>query len=335
MNQAKEFNLLQKRDFGDLLQDSLLFVLKNAKIYLLSLIVFVGSIYLMIAVISAWLLGGMPDINSIFAGATDFESIMASMVEMTEQANFYPAITTIGILGFAASITLYGAVYGIIRAYHESPDGVVELRDVQVYVRDMFMPYLGLHLLTGLIYLGVLIVFGILFSAVFAMKSIGLGILLGVLMVCAMCYLYPIISLSFPARMQEDISSPTSISRAFKLIKGHWWETFGLLVIIGIVSGIVQGIVGAFGGVSAMVAGSEVMGMVTTISGSILNMLISGFVSTVMLTAFGLQYFNLQEEVHHEDSLIDEIGNDIGDLSDRGGLDSQDSDDESLTDGDN
>ncbi len=331
MDQAKEFNLLQTRDFGDLLQDSIRFVLRNARIYLLSLVVFVGSIYLMMAVASAVLIGGMLDFTSILQGGMDPEAMAESALRMFSSSSFVSAAITIGLLGLAATSTLYGAVYGIMRSYHESPDGVVELRDVQKYVRDMFLPYLGLYLLNVLIYVGIVIVFIILFAVAGAADSGLLGGLFFVLFLCALAYFYTILALSFPARMQENISSPTAISRAFRLIKGHWWQTFGVIAIIIIISLIVQWVIQIFGGMFAGLTGSGFMATMTIIGSAVVNMLISGFFSTVVLTAAGFQYFNLQEEEQHEDSLIDEIGAEMGD---RGLGDESDSDGDSVEDGD-
>lgn len=332
MDQAKEFNLLQTRDFGDLLQDSIRFVLRNARIYLLSLVVFVGSIYLMIAILSAWLLGGMLDLASYFqSGMMDPEALFENMMTDFGSTHFISSAFTIGLLAIAASVTLRGVVYGIMRAYHESPDGIVELPEVQRYVRDMFMPYLGLTFLTGLIIFGGALVFVLLFAVAGAMDSGVLAFILGLALVIGLIYVSVVFLLTFPARMQENISSPASISRAFQLIKGHWWQTFGVIFIIGLISVIIQLIVESFGGMFAGLTGGGFMGTMTIIGGAVISMLIGGFFSAVSLTAAGFQYFNLQEEEQHEDSLIDEIGAEMGD---RGLGDESDSDGDSVEDGD-
>lgn len=48
-------------------------------------------------------------------------------------------------------------------------------------------------------------------------------------------YLYPIFALIFPIMIFENSSFSYAFNKSFKLIKDNWWQTFGILFVIGII----------------------------------------------------------------------------------------------------
>lgn len=76
---------------------------------------------------------------------------------------------------------------------------------------------------------------------------IGLMIITGILSMIGMfvfilpgIYLAFALSISLPIYMFEKCDIGTAFSKAFKLIRGKWWSTFGLLVVCGIIAGVVS-----------------------------------------------------------------------------------------------
>lgn len=53
-------------------------------------------------------------------------------------------------------------------------------------------------------------------------------------------YLAVTLSLALPIFIFEDLGIGQSFSKSFKLIKGKWWSTFGLLLVTGIIASVVS-----------------------------------------------------------------------------------------------
>lgn len=75
-------------------------------------------------------------------------------------------------------------------------------------------------------------------GAVFVVMVLSLlaSIFAGALLLIPGIYLFVATSLSAPVRMAEDSTAGSAISRSMELVRDHWWQTFGILVLIGIVA---------------------------------------------------------------------------------------------------
>ena len=56
------------------------------------------------------------------------------------------------------------------------------------------------------------------------------------------------LSVAVPAFIIERTGATDSISRSWKLVSGHWWHTFGVIVVAAIIVGVISGILTAIGG---------------------------------------------------------------------------------------
>ncbi len=84
-------------------------------------------------------------------------------------------------------------------------------------------------------------------AAVKIPQLIGLMILIGLvsgigfmLFILPGIYLAVTLSLAFPILVFEDLGIGKSFGKSFKLIKGKWWSTFGLLLTTGIIASIIS-----------------------------------------------------------------------------------------------
>lgn len=109
-------------------------------------------------------------------------------------------------------ITVSGLSY--IRSYIEN-NGVVNFEDVSASTKEKFWSYVGLLFLSGLI--------------------VGIGMIL-----CLIpgIYLWVPLALSTCLLIFEKRSVGDSISYSFDFIKGHWWDTFGILLVIQLIIGV-------------------------------------------------------------------------------------------------
>lgn len=120
-------------------------------------------------------------------------------------------------------------------------------------------------------------------------------------------YVGIVLSLSFPSYVFVGTSVGASISRSFKLIKGKWWSTFGLLFVTGML-GMMVGYVFAIPYYILLIgkaiaapddpslAYSAYQGWEGALSASL--MLIGSYIGyLVPLIALAFQFFNLSERL--------------------------------------
>ncbi|MDQ2772672.1 MAG: hypothetical protein M3Y54_19475 [Bacteroidota bacterium] len=114
-------------------------------------------------------------------------------------------------------------------------------------------------------------------------------------------YMAVAFSLFFMVKLVEGQDFIGNCQRCLSLVKGKWWSTCGLLLVISLVMGIVAAVVGGMvGGLSYLLlqhiefggsGGRSVLTVVLTAVGGLLNLL----VYLPLMLAIAFQYFNLVE----------------------------------------
>jgi hypothetical protein len=78
---------------------------------------------------------------------------------------------------------------------------------------------------------------------------IALAVFLGFfLLIIGALIIWVFLSVAVPSFIIERTGATASMSRSWKLVSGHWWHTFGVILVAGIIAGIVNGILTAIGG---------------------------------------------------------------------------------------
>lgn len=123
-------------------------------------------------------------------------------------------------------------------------------------------------------------------------------------------------SLFFIIKLRENRSFGDALKRCIELVKGHWWSTLGLLIIISIIQSILPGMVQVVG--TALLAFAATL--VGASSGLDIPMLTYGWLAisqltsllmyTLVLLALAFQYFHLVElkEGRGAYALLDQLG---------------------------
>ena len=168
--------------------------------------------------------------------------------------------------------------------------------------KPLFVPVLSVQIAAGVV--AALPILAIVALAA-ALESWGLGAALGAVWFCAVVYFSPGFSMATPVAIIEGEGPFSAIKRGVELVKGFWWQTFGVTVVASILSAVFAIPLS----IAAGVAGVALDGPV----GDGLNALLTsvGYVSYVVLIgATLLQYFNLVErkEGRQLDARIEEIG---------------------------
>lgn len=120
------------------------------------------------------------------------------------------------LLSMVTIAFLVGSVYTymLLKDKNETPASPLEiLKKVAVKIPQMIVLMILIGLVTGIGFM------------LFFLPGVYLGVTL---------------SLALPIFVFEDLGIGKSFSKSFKLIKGKWWSTFGLLVVTGIIASIVS-----------------------------------------------------------------------------------------------
>jgi hypothetical protein len=262
---ANHIELRQQRDFSALIGTGFEFVRQNWKTLYRPLVFICLPVY-----IGASLLFGN-FFRTVLAGqaAGNLGAGMGSMLVG------YVAMALAGLL---INIMVYEYMRGYMLNQGLAPGTGELLRKV----RGQFFSYLALGLLAGAI-----TVTGMVF---FVLPGIWLAI---------------VFSVAFPLLAFERASVGDCVGRSFKLVKGHWWHSFGLVLVLAMLIGFLGYVIYlpfmlfmGFGTLSGMAdpstAGSDLGWMMT------LFMLVAGAVNVLLqpllLVPLGLNALSLMEE---------------------------------------
>ncbi|MCE7041142.1 hypothetical protein [Dyadobacter sp. CY312] len=258
--------LLQQRDFGQKINASFDFAIKN-----------LGPLAKSIMFIA-----GPPALLSGIAQGMYQSRLLTAGIQKNSMESLYQYLTLeyflVVLLSSVTYFLCYAAVSSFMVLYEEKGLGSkITPGDVwQKIVENLSVSITS----------SILALFAILIGLVFFIIP---GIYLAV---CFQLYLMVVI--------REKSSATDSLSRSRKLVDGKWWSTFGLVMIMSIIAGIIS-IVFQFPvllatilttlGLGNGIAGSPVV----LIIASIISIVGANFVNGLVWIAVGFQYYNLVE----------------------------------------
>ncbi|OGX88460.1 hypothetical protein BEN47_08970 [Hymenobacter lapidarius] len=199
------------------------------------------------------------------------------------------ALAGIGFL--TAFLLLSSVVYGFVRVRMRTPaQETVQPAQVWAFVWKRLGSVLGAWLLLGIV---LVIGTGVLGGALGLAGPGFVGLLFFPLIWVVVC-----LTLYFPVLMMEDNGVAAAFRRSFYLMKGKWWSSLGLYMVMSLIMGIVNYVF--IIPLYALMIGRTLLG--ASLNSEILNigaMTIYGmgwiFTATLPLVAMLFQYFNLVE----------------------------------------
>ena len=273
MTHQPQIEFYKKRQFGEKLNATFTFIRENAKPYLKVQLMIAGPILLIANILVNQFAVGMFDFNGEFSA-----NFLIDMFQM------YGLILLIGLV----STTVMPAVtYGYMIAYKTTAPTDISVANVTNSFASRFFNILGLNILTYFV--------TIIAMIFFIIPGIYVGIVL---------------SLGAAIIVFENSNPIDAFGRAFTLIKGKWWSTFGLLVVISIIGyiinlffGLPRGIVLGIDMFTSLDATGSIEGtQMENSSDQVLNVLFSVFETfgsilsySLIYMALAFQYFNLVE----------------------------------------
>jgi len=274
------------REFGEIINDSFLFIKQNFKALLKTFVYFCGI----------FILAGM--LASIFQ-QLDMKNVMfGNPSDTTALANIF-------------SIKYFLAVLMLFFAYAAGTVSILSFIDLYVQKGNVAP---GIDEIWSYFKYYFLRVFGSSF------------IMLLFMMVCFACclipgiYVFPAVSLFYPVMIFENGSLSYSFSRSFKLLKDQWWVTAATLFVIWLITYAAMSFISIpaliFGFVSAFSKGTGSLTTFMIIITSIIQYVCQIF-QILPIIVGSLCYYNLTERLESTGLFhrIDQFGTQKGDLN--------------------
>ena len=249
-----QINFFQRREFGELVGVAFQFAKQNFLHY------FINILLLNLPVI-ALLIGG-----AMYVFQDSSLEVLASSIR------FGGAAAVLGfILFFSAFVLLWvsynsAITYNYYLLYIEKGAKKFSLQDLFSAAMGSMFSLLVANLILGAIVSASVVIIGMILGVLGR-----LGVLIGfVLLFFGINYavriaFYPLII------VREKLNVFAAITRSFSIINGHWWQTFGLFFVFGVIDfGLFFGLFFVFG---------------------VINYLISNIINTI-LSIFGIKIFD-------------------------------------------
>jgi hypothetical protein len=271
-------------------------VYRRAAMVLLGLaVVFLLPVYLVLAVVQAWMISTVSELALQPAGRVTFAEV---------QDILGAALVSI-LVSFAVGLLAVVAGGAFVRASARMYiEGHASFRDAAVTAVHRSVSLVGATILTALAMLAVLLAGLLVIALLFMVLAQGtvspqggpavfVALVIGVALVVAVVTLTVRWSFVGPAIMVEGLGAMAALGRSWRLTAGSIWRTFGIILIFGLIVALFQAILAQ---VLALMT-DQVLGFATF--GSLLvSSLIGGLVSLpfapVVPLALTVLYFDLR-----------------------------------------
>lgn len=203
-----KIELAKTRDFGEIINDTFVFISQNWKPLLKSYAIICGFFVvanLVVALLQQQRILAVMDTSSAYSTGLSYGQRLAGIFSLT-----YFLSLIFGILSLTA-ITLVPLSF--MALYKEKQNIAPETEEVWGYFKHYFLRCIGTTLVVG-----ICLIVGF------------------VLCLIPGFYLLPISSLILPVIVFENADLGYSWSKSFRLIKENWWQTFGAVVVAGIIT---------------------------------------------------------------------------------------------------
>ena len=200
-----KLQLEKDRDFGELFNDTFLFIKYNFKNLLMGMIYFVIPFALL---------------QGIALGLYQFQAL--SSLSLGQTASLFSVDQAIGTLSitYLFMMITYSFSIAFVLQYiklYKSTEGTIELKQVWKLMLGI-VPKIFLSIIVIVLLSGIALIF----------------------LIVPAIYLIICFSLVLPIVIFQGDTLGEALSSCFALIKNNWWRTFGFLIILGLIAGALQ-----------------------------------------------------------------------------------------------
>jgi hypothetical protein len=180
-------------------------------------------------------------LSTIFTG--DFYAGLATsgmqqntyVAEWVTSSGFWLQILGIVAFSILAGVFIVSVINNYVKLYDEKKTNQIEVHEVWLRVRQTFGQYLATTILcVGVMFVAYLII--VFIGVMLFQGSLVSGFVAIFIFMAGFCYLAFTLALVFPIRSFERVGFFTALSRAFYLVYGKWWSTFGVIFITWLIA---------------------------------------------------------------------------------------------------
>ena len=217
----------RQRDFNKKLNDTFEFLRQNLKPLFKSILFIAGPPVLMGSLLMGSFVGRLLSLGMTSNGAQDptiLENYFSSPVLWLQLVAGF-------IFLLISSVVTIATINNFILLYGEKKSNLIEVHEVWERVRQTFWMYLVTLFLFTLLGVGAFLL--LLFPLVLLGSQFPWFVFFGMIgAMCAFCYVLFGGALTFFIRAYERIGFFAALIRSFRLVRGKWWSTFGLVVVL-------------------------------------------------------------------------------------------------------
>jgi hypothetical protein len=242
--------------------------------------------------------------------------------------NFLVGMGLSGVLMFISLIVggvlVMAVLMGYFKLYQARKTSAIPLEDIWTETKQLFWTIFGTSFLIGVV-LGVVYLIMLLPLLLLATTGVFMIMIWFISFMVIFVYISISFSLIFPIVVFEETNAFNAISRAFYLIKGKWWSTFGTLFVLELIRGTMAAIffipayvfiiINAVHSMDGGISEPSLVAQIVIFSGFTLYILSSFILYAIPLTGVNFQYFNLVE-LKESKGLLQQI-NTLGETPDQ------------------
>lgn len=213
MNPSNFINFKKERDLGDMFSDTYTFLKLEWKPFFTTIIKIAFLPILFSIASSIYFLLTFSDFITGMSNLNDIEYYQEVSPNF---GMFFISVGVVFVFNFIAYVMINSAALYYIKSYVEN-QGKIDYNDIKNATTDKFLSFSALYIVSGIIvFTGILFCFlpGIYFAIVLSLSS------------CILVF------------FEQD--SMNAIGASFTYIKEHWWSTFGILIVTGLIVWLVS-----------------------------------------------------------------------------------------------
>ncbi len=293
--------LKKKRSFSDVINATFAFIKQEYKLFWKMIFLYAGIPVLVYSIFS----------TVYFRNTFNVLLKVISNPQQTQEFSqgFSGEVILINILSIVMYLFFYGLTHSYIIHYTNNNNQVNSLQSVWSIFVHKFMSLLGYSILTVFV---ISFGYGIIFLLMSVLGNpfiIGIGAFATFI---ALFYILIIFSFILIIKINEDEPYLETIRRCFYLVKGHWWQTFGLIIIAAIIGWAISIVltipVTSYVTAKGFLSDTKNIDMLPAIIVSVASTLTTIISTPILPLILSFQYYSL---VDHKDnsSLMDRINN--------------------------
>jgi hypothetical protein len=223
----------RKRDFSNKMNATFEFIKQNFGPLCKSILIIAGPPVL----IGSLLIGSfISDLFNIVGLGTTDPSVFE---EYFTDSLFWIKLLFMFVFLIISGVVTIGTINNYILLYAEKRTNKIEVSEVWSRVRDTFWMYFGSMMMLILLLIAAYIIIAIPMGILIYAAPILAPLLVIALLIGAM-YASIGIAFIFIIRAIEKKGFFEAVVRSFKLVRGKWWSTFGLLMVLYMTMGVIS-----------------------------------------------------------------------------------------------